>query len=469
MLRRTSKFQAELAAIVDVVLVCVAMLAALAMHKLLDRMFPDVFSGDFDLFWHNSWLYVMAAIVWALSLDFSGVYDHFLGIGRKQALARSCQAGLLSLAVMLGLLYVLKLHFVPRTLLALQALFTTFAIYFRLIHIQPLLLRLERPHRLLLAGEPSEADVVRDWLAQRDNRGLFDIIGFLTPPGATPPDGFPAVGTTDDFSSMLHSTAVDDVILLPGHLPTHQVTGWLQQCEIEGIETLMIVSHLKPKMAQMELEEMAGCPVLLYSMTSRSTWALAFKRLMDIFCSAMALVILSPVFLAISLAIRRTSPGPVFFSQRRCTYHGRVFQMHKFRTMVQNAEALREELDAQNEVSGPVFKMKDDPRITPIGRFLRRYSLDELPQLWNVLRGDMSIVGPRPPIPAEVEKYQNWQRRRLSMRGGCTCLWQIGGRNSLGFDEWMRLDLKYIDTWSIALDFKIILKTFGAMIRGTGF
>ena len=136
---------------------------------------------------------------------------------------------------------------------------------------------------------------------------------------------------------------------------------------------------------------------------------------------------------------------------------------------VRPAEEIRGQLEAQNEVSGPVFKIKNDPRVTPVGRFLRKYSLDELPQLWNVFRGDMSIVGPRPPIPAEVAQYENWQRRRLSMRGGCTCLWQIGTRNDMEFEEWMRLDLKYIDTWSLALDLKIIAKTFGVMFRGTGY
>jgi lipopolysaccharide/colanic/teichoic acid biosynthesis glycosyltransferase len=193
------------------------------------------------------------------------------------------------------------------------------------------------------------------------------------------------------------------------------------------------------------------------------------KRVLDLILSALALVFLSPVLLGILLVIRVTSPGPTFFVQRRSTLRGREFNMYKFRTMVANAEEIRQDLDHRNEVSGPVFKIKDDPRVTPFGRWLRRYSLDELPQLWNVLKGDMAIVGPRPPIPAEVAKYENWQRRRLSMRSGCTCLWQIGGRNQLSFEDWMKLDLKYIDTWSLALDFQIMFKTLGAILRGTGY
>ena len=230
-----------------------------------------------------------------------------------------------------------------------------------------------------------------------------------------------------------------------------------------------MADFLQSTIAEISLDEIAGEPMLIYSSTAKSAWSLMFKRLMDIILSAVGLIVLSPLFLGIMLAIRLTSPGPIFFSQIRSTLRGRTFRMYKFRTMVPDAENMRDTLEDLNEVSGPVFKIKDDPRVTPVGRWLRRYSLDELPQLWNVLIGDMSIVGPRPPIPAEVEQYESWQRRRLSMRAGCTCLWQISGRNHLPFEEWMRLDLKYIDTWSLGLDFKIILKTFGTIFRGTGY
>ncbi len=255
----------------------------------------------------------------------------------------------------------------------------------------------------------------------------------------------------------------------PADIPDDQVAGWLRQCETEGIEAWMLPEFLHTTIAEATLDELAGEPMILFSTTAKSSWALMVKRVLDVVLSALALVILSPLFLGIMLAIRFTSPGPVFFVQRRSTLRGREFNMAKFRTMVANAEQVREELDIRNEVTGPVFKIKNDPRILPFGRWLRRYSLDELPQLWNVLKGDMSIVGPRPPIPAEVAKYESWQRRRLSMRSGCTCLWQIGGRNHLSFEEWMRLDLKYIDTWSLSLDFQIMFKTVGTILRGTGY
>jgi exopolysaccharide biosynthesis polyprenyl glycosylphosphotransferase len=192
------------------------------------------------------------------------------------------------------------------------------------------------------------------------------------------------------------------------------------------------------------------------------------KRFIDIAASSLALVVLSPLLLGTALVVRMTSRGPVLFRQERVGLHGRAFHMLKFRSMVQNAEELKARLATKNEQQGPVFKMRLDPRITRVGRFIRKYSIDELPQLINVLRGDMSIVGPRPPIASEVAKYEAWQRRRLSVRPGLTCVWQVSGRNSIGFEEWMLLDMRYIDHWSLAQDFQLILKTVPVVLTGRG-
>jgi lipopolysaccharide/colanic/teichoic acid biosynthesis glycosyltransferase len=196
---------------------------------------------------------------------------------------------------------------------------------------------------------------------------------------------------------------------------------------------------------------------------------LAVKRTVDIVLSAAALILLLPLFAVLGALIRLTSPGPVFFAQRRVGYQGHIFQMLKFRSMVVNAEELKPRLVATNESDGPVFKMRRDPRVTAIGRFIRKYSLDELPQLINVLFGDMSLVGPRPPVPSEVLRYQSWQYRRFAVRPGLTCMWQVSPeRYRISFDDWMRLDLSYIDRWTLRLDFELILLTFGVVLRGTG-
>ncbi len=196
---------------------------------------------------------------------------------------------------------------------------------------------------------------------------------------------------------------------------------------------------------------------------------LAMKRTVDIVLSAVALIVLLPFFAILGALIKLTSPGPVFFAQRRVGHQGRIFKMLKFRSMVIDAEELKPRLADQNESNGPVFKMRRDPRVTAIGRFMRKYSLDELPQLINVLLGEMSMVGPRPPVPSEVVRYESWQYRRFAVRPGLTCVWQVSPeRYQISFDDWIRLDLSYIDHWTLRLDFELILLTFGIVLRGTG-
>ncbi len=192
------------------------------------------------------------------------------------------------------------------------------------------------------------------------------------------------------------------------------------------------------------------------------------KSILDRVLAAVGLLVLSPLFLLVGILIKISSPGPVLFRQARYGLNGRIFTLFKFRTMVVDAEKMREDLKAANEMDGPVFKIKEDPRVTGIGRLLRKTSFDELPQLINVLRGEMSLVGPRPPIPSEVKEYDHWQRRRLSMKPGLTCIWQVSGRNDVSFEEWMRMDLAYIDRWSLLLDVKLLLKTLPAVLLGTG-
>lgn len=201
----------------------------------------------------------------------------------------------------------------------------------------------------------------------------------------------------------------------------------------------------------------------------RRNWRLYLKGLLDIISSGLLLFALTPLFIFIAIAIKLTSKGPVFFKQTRCGLNGREFTFYKFRTMSEHAERLLPELLAHNEMNGPVFKMHNDPRVTRLGKYLRRASLDELPQLWNVLKRDMSLVGPRPHLAEEVELYSAWQRGRLSMRPGITCHWQVSGRNHItDFDEWVRLDLHYIENWTLQGDFELLIKTIPTVISGIG-
>lgn len=184
-----------------------------------------------------------------------------------------------------------------------------------------------------------------------------------------------------------------------------------------------------------------------------------FKRIIDIIGAGLGLILLSPIIAIVACAVKVTSKGPIFFSQKRVGKNGELFEMYKFRSMVVNAEELKGNLEDQNEMSGPMFKIKDDPRITKVGKFIRKTSIDELPQLWNILKGDMSLVGPRPSLPKEVEQFDNWMFKRLSVRPGLTCYWQVSGRNNIDFEDWMKLDVKYVDERNIWIDIKLIFKT----------
>lgn len=207
---------------------------------------------------------------------------------------------------------------------------------------------------------------------------------------------------------------------------------------------------------------------LIVPATARSRRDILAKRTIDVVVSAAALLVLSPLLAVVALLVVLTSRGPALFRQTRVGMHGRRFEMLKFRSMVADAEGMRSRLMSLNEQSGPVFKIRKDPRVTPIGRFIRKYSIDELPQLVNVLRGDMSLVGPRPPVPAEVARYEPWHMRRLSVPPGLTCTWQVSGRGSIGFDEWMRLDVQYVESWSIVDDIVLLLRTVPVVVMGSG-
>jgi exopolysaccharide biosynthesis polyprenyl glycosylphosphotransferase len=269
---------------------------------------------------------------------------------------------------------------------------------------------------------------------------------------------------------MLHEYAVNSVVLSARHAYLEQVEAAIRACEQEGVEAWLVADFFKTQISQTSFDDFYGWPVLVFRSAPQSSWPRVIKQVIDLVGSFVLLVSLSWLFALIALLIKWTSPGPVLFRQQRSGINGRPFTLYKFRTMVSNAEQLKHELAAMNEMSGPVFKVTNDPRVTRIGRFLRKSSLDEFPQLYNVLRGEMSLVGPRPLPVDEVKRFYDLaHRRRLSVRPGLTCLWQIGGRNRISdFKEWVRLDLEYIDNWSLWLDLKILWRTLPVVLSGSG-
>jgi len=267
----------------------------------------------------------------------------------------------------------------------------------------------------------------------------------------------------------LKQFAIDEVIFTDVVSVVPAVQEVVFACAEEGVRTTVAADLFSVGMVKSAMSYFGGMPLIHFQTPPGDQWELNIKRAIDVIISGFLLVLLAPSFVLIGILIAVTSPGPILFRQRRMGLNGRLFYLYKFRSMRINAERELPVLKKKNEMRGPAFKMKDDPRVTPFGRFLRRFSLDELPQLWNVFIGDMSLVGPRPPVPGEVSMYERKDRRRLSMRPGLTCTWQVSGRNDIAdFDSWVKLDLEYIDNWSLSRDVSLLLRTVPAVLFGQG-
>jgi len=276
--------------------------------------------------------------------------------------------------------------------------------------------------------------------------------------------------SVNDLVDALHQHSVERVIFAAGHVHFAKVQEAISACEAEGVEAWLSTDFIETSIARPNMDVLAGRLMMVFRSAPDASWAMLFKDVFDRIGALVILLLSVPLWIVAMIGIRVSSPGPVFFKQPRGGKNGRPFVMYKFRTMCTDAEAKRGELEADNEMSGPVFKVENDPRVFKFGKFLRRWSIDELPQLLNVLLGHMSLVGPRPLPTAEVERIEHSsQRRRLSMKPGLTCLWQISGRNEIkDFEDWVQLDLDYIDNWSLWLDLKILMLTIPAVLFRRG-
>ena len=280
--------------------------------------------------------------------------------------------------------------------------------------------------------------------------------------------GVKIIGGLEDIPQMLHNNAVDEVVFVVPRSRLSFLEQSIHDCELEGVKATIAVDLFDMKLAKTFTTELGGIPLLTFKTTVAKEWQLLVKRLIDMTISGFGIILVSPLLLVIPALIKLTSRGPVFFKQERLGLHGRRFILYKFRTMYQGAQAELSSVYELSDMDRPDFRKKKLGWITPLGRILRKFSFDELPQLFNVVSGQMSLIGPRPTVPVEAEKYKTWQRRRLSMKPGVTCLWQINGRNNAGFEEWMKLDLQYLDNWSLWLDFKILIKTIPVVLFGIG-
>ena len=328
----------------------------------------------------------------------------------------------------------------------------------------------ERGHareRLLLVG--SASDEVNRFISLA-RRGALPptFVGLVSDESGAPLDGVRTLGPLEDLPAILHREPVDRVLFFPPHDAPHRELAAIEQCETVGVPAAFALDLSPVGKSAPKVRRHSGSTFLEYELAAKPAVSLAIKHAFDVVASAFGLVLLAPLLLIASLAILVTMGRPVFYRQDRAGFRGRPFRMLKFRTMVVGAEQRQAELLAQNEMSGPVFKVTNDPRVTRLGAFLRRTSIDELPQLLNVVSGTMSLVGPRPLPVKEQQAIRGWHRRRLSMKPGITCLWQIGGRNDVDFEDWMRLDLDYVDRWSILLDLRVLLATLPVVLSRRG-
>jgi exopolysaccharide biosynthesis polyprenyl glycosylphosphotransferase len=413
-------------------------------------------------FRYYKWLYLVILPVCPLLLDFNGYYSRPIGLRRRQILWILTKSVAIAALLVVAVMYFFNIAALSRGVILLFAVLSIGVLFLKdqlaLARRRHTARQADQAIACLLVGPPAKNAEFEALLDQHPEWRL-KVFGHLDP-------------TTESLAALpdrLHSEPIGCVIFNVTQTTFEDVQQAILACETEGVEAWLVADFVKTSIARATVDEFGGKPLLIFRSTPDTSWQLLAKRLLDVVGAGLGLLVLGPlVMVPAAVAIRLTSPGPILFRQRRSGLHGRQFTMYKFRSMVDNAEMLRVELEAFNEVSGPVFKMKRDPRVTKIGQFLRRTSIDELPQLWNVLNGDMSLVGPRPPIPSEVSKYDPWHRRRLSMKPGLTCLWQISGRSAIGFEQWIKLDLEYIDHWSLWLDLKILARTVPVVLGGFG-
>jgi exopolysaccharide biosynthesis polyprenyl glycosylphosphotransferase len=454
---------------VDCGVICTAYLLGYSQQK---YYFPG-FHETYPLSAYIGILPVFTFIIVA-SMYMLGIYTSFRTKSLMDTILIITKSFFLSFIIFSFFVYIFRLDYISRPLILL-----IFALAYLLMISQKLLLIIFFRHirtrghnirRMLIVGTGRRAQSFVENINKHPAWGLR-IVGFVDEDNSKTGqliNGHKVMGGFDDLHNIIRNNVVDEAVFLVPRSWLNKIEDILHLCETEGLRIHVAVDYFELKFSKAKITELHNHPFLTFESTPDSEAAIIIKKIIDSFVSVIALIAALPVFVLIAVLIRLTSRGPVIFSQTRIGLNGRHFTIYKFRTMIPGAETRRKDLLIYNEMQGPVFKVSNDPRVTPVGRFLRKLSLDELPQLWNVFIGSMSLVGPRP-LPIEENEYQPWQRRRLSVKPGLTCLWQISGRNRITeFDEWVKLDLEYIDNWSLWLDFVIIAKTVPMVIFGIG-
>jgi exopolysaccharide biosynthesis polyprenyl glycosylphosphotransferase len=462
----------------DVLVTVLAFLAAywIRLQILPDLLGPSLIAPEIYPLGHYSSLLAWIVGIWIASGYLLGIYHDIEFRNRRELATDAAKLVALSVLLLNTSLYLIRAEDVSRSFVLVIGVID---LIFLMVGRWTLVWggswwrdKVRSHHHCLIVGTGPAARELANLVEQSEPVGLR-LIGFvaLGERPKTPLAGARAypVYTLEQAYDILKNHVVDELLCAIGPDDLERIAPLIGHCHEEGIRTRVDLGFLPQTFPRAHVERLRHVPLLTLGSAPDDEFALAAKRTADVVVSGTSLVVLSPVMLAVAALVRLTSKGPVLYRQTRCGLNGRRFTLYKFRSMVADAEARRPDLEHLNEMDGAAFKMSADPRRTAVGRWLRKFSLDELPQLWNVLRGDMSLVGPRPPLPEEVERYLPWQRRRLRMRPGLTCLWTLAGRNQLlQFDRLVQFDLAYIDNWSLWLDLKIFVKTIPHVALGRG-
>lgn len=416
----------------------------------------------------------LLVVVCLLSFRFSHVYPYKIGRSVVEETYMIGTATTLAVVVLSGI----NLVYQPLSYSRLLFLYTALLIIL-FLGLSRLLIVGARLHlrqygigiqRVLLVGAGDVGRMVMRTFMARPELG-YQVIGFLddnVAKGQTDIGPFKALGPVENCQEVLEQHTIDKVIICLPWQSHRMIQRLLRTCEHHQIRAQIVPDFFQLTKNQIQVEELNGIPLLGPRELSIRGWNLVLKRAADLVVTSLCGLLILPLTIVIALAVRLDSAGPIIYTQTRIGKQGKPFVCYKFRSMVSDADELRGALATRNEATGPLFKVRNDPRQTRVGRFLRRYSLDELPQFYNVLRGEMSLVGPRPNLPYEVEQYQEWHKKRLSVSPGITGLWQVSGRSDLTFDEMVLLDIYYVENWSLALDLHILLRSIPAVLNGRG-
>ncbi len=469
MLKAKSKLIYSLVFLFDLIITILSFFLAYYLRdSLFPKLLPQKFKGGLYPFSEYLPLLILVIIIFSFFLNYFKIYKSHRTYSFLREIYLTFKVSLFSFIFIFAFLYLLKWHHISRPFVILFIF-----IHFIVFSIEKLIIRFIANwvrkkgynfRNLLIVGNGIRAQEIANIFKKNPQWG-FKILGFIS-------DGHKSknniLGEIKDLPLFLQNNVVDDVIFAVSRSKLEELEEVLMLCQELGINTRVALNIFPKFNSKMHLEEVSGIPLLTFTRIPTDVFALFIKRIMDITLGLFLLILLFPLIVLISILIKLDSKGPILFKQKRYGLNGRVFTLYKFRTMFEDAEKRKEEVLHLNIMDGPVFKAPNDPRLTRIGKFLRKFSLDELPQLYNVLKGEMSLVGPRPLVLEEVQKFQRWQKRRLSMKPGLTCLWQISGRSKLDFETWMKMDLEYIDNWSLKKDIIILLKTIPAVLTGKG-